>query len=615
MAVANSGMHLPPATEHSAEMFRTLQAYQEAVNEAAIVSITDLQGDIIYVNQRFVDISKYPKEELIGQNHRIINSGFHPTSFFRDMWTNIRSGRSWRGEIKNKAKDGSFYWVDTVITPIVDNDGIIYQFLSIRNLITAQKENEDRLLSVQQEMIKREKLLSDAQKVAKTGSWYLTVPDNNRIEWSEETYHIFEIDTGTEMTYQKFLESVHPDDRSIVIDTWQEALKIGQYHVEHRIITKSGEKWVSERARFEFDATADLISALGTVQDITEIKKIEESLRESENLYKTLFNTSPFAVGIVDKNTLQFLEVNETAVRLYGYQREEFLRFTLYDIRVAEEHDKLTQLLSNDQYPGDISIRTHKKKNGEILFVEPAITSMDYKGRSVYLITIHDITDRVTVESKLKLAEQSKQKEIIEAEEKSRSQIGMELHDNVNQMLVATRLYLERIPKFPDETLTLLTTAKEILSDAVDEIRKLSATLVTPILINNSLKNSIEDLSASYTLLNAAIETDININEDNISQELKTNIYRIIQEQFNNIVKHANATKITLELIEQRDYLVLQIKDNGRGFDLNQSKKGIGLTNIIYRAKAYGGKIAIDTGIDKGCHLKIQFDLKGPLMG
>lgn len=128
------------------ELFLLLTAYQQAINVNIISSITDTSGTILYGNAKFCEVSKYSLNELIGKNHRIINSGHHPKSFFKKMWQTIEKGKAWHGEIKNKAKDGTLYWVDTVILPIRNKENKIIQYLSLRTLTTDKKHAEEERL-------------------------------------------------------------------------------------------------------------------------------------------------------------------------------------------------------------------------------------------------------------------------------------------------------------------------------------------------------------------------------------------------------------------------------------------------------------------------------------
>nr|WP_218093504.1 sensor histidine kinase [Paenibacillus solanacearum] len=135
----------PAFREGLKQSLKQLTDIKFALDESSIVAMTNHRGIIQYVNDKFCQISKYAYDELIGQDHRIINSGYHDKGFMMELWQTISSGRVWHGDIKNKAKDGTFYWVNTTIVPFLDDKGRPYQYLAIRNEVTQLKKVEAEL--------------------------------------------------------------------------------------------------------------------------------------------------------------------------------------------------------------------------------------------------------------------------------------------------------------------------------------------------------------------------------------------------------------------------------------------------------------------------------------
>jgi len=137
--------NLRKAYDHLKQTLGELEFQKYALDQHSIVSITDASGKITYANSKFIEISQYSRDELLGQDHRLLNSGHHPSSFFKQMWATIGRGEIWHGEVKNRSKDGSFYWVESTIVPFMNNQGRPLRYISIRSDITARKEMDEKL--------------------------------------------------------------------------------------------------------------------------------------------------------------------------------------------------------------------------------------------------------------------------------------------------------------------------------------------------------------------------------------------------------------------------------------------------------------------------------------
>jgi hypothetical protein len=244
-----------------------------ALDEHAIVAITDPRGKITYVNDKFCAISKYSRDELLGQDHRIINSGHHPKDFFRELWQTIGQGRVWHGEIKNRAKDGSFYWVDTTIVPFLDAQGKPRQYVAIRADITERKRAEDNLRASTKEVVDLKAALDEHAIVA------ITDP-RGKITYVNDKFCAISGYAREELLGRdhRIINSGH-HPKEFFRDLWQtiSAGRVWQGEIKNR--AKSGSfYWVATTIVPFLDDHGKPLQYIAIRSDITARKQVEEDL-------------------------------------------------------------------------------------------------------------------------------------------------------------------------------------------------------------------------------------------------------------------------------------------------------------------------------------------------
>jgi PAS domain S-box-containing protein len=364
------------------------------------------------------------------------------------------------------------------------------------------------------------------------------------------------------------------------------------------------------------------VRLIGSMRDISERKRAEETLLESEERYRQLFSNESDAVMIFDANSEQFEDANPATLNLFEYTKDEFLNLSVKDISSEKDKTKaaVERIISGDSEGKYIPLRYFVKKNGATFPGEIYAGTYFSKGRRKIIGAVRDITNRMRAEETIRELSFS----LWSAQEMERKRIASELHDDFGQTLAFLKIKIKNIQdKLPSHQNELKEECENILKYAdqlIEKVRTLSHGL-TPLILNHigltaSLQSLIEDFS-KYSYVK--IKKDIASIDKMFSPLTEIAIYRIFQEIFTNIEKHANADYVKIEIKKQNSSVYFQIEDNGKGFDIEKielnylNEKRIGLASLKERVRMLDGRFKIQSQLNEGTKINITIPFEKKL--
>jgi len=355
------------------------------------------------------------------------------------------------------------------------------------------------------------------------------------------------------------------------------------------------------------------------------LQRLVDKIDPHEGRYRMLFERSPLPMWVVDTGSLRFLAVNDAALRLYEYSREEFLARTALDIRHPEGDAALREFLGHE---GDVhyGLFRHMKKTGEPIDIDGVGHLVAWRGRTARLVQINDITERLRTQQTLERLNRELEvsherlralsRRLFEVQEEERKRLARDLHDDVGQALTALKIQLESIARPGNEL-----TARSRLDDIVDtvqhtleRVRQLSLSLRPPQLDDLGLAAALRshlDRQARVAGLHAHFEAEDAPQE--LAPDAETACFRVAQEAINNVLRHARARNLWVRLFTAGGRLAISVRDDGRGFDLDSVRAraangaSLGLVGMEERMALAGGSFELRSSPGQGTVLLATF--------
>ena len=571
------------------ESLKEISDYKYALDESSILAITDQKGVIIHVNHNFCKISQYSAEELIGKDHRIINSGHHSKEFIRNLWVTISNGKIWRGELKNRARDGTYYWVETTIVPFLNNKGKPYRYAAIRADITTRKNAEDEVIRIYKEKESVLNRISDGV-VSVDNDWRYTFLNDAAL---------VDQPLGREMTLGKVIWDIHPEMRGTIFwDKYHEAMRTKKV-VEMESFYAPMNIWFLVKIYPSSDGLTIFF------KNVSERKNIEL------NLTRTMQEISHYKFALDEANIVAITDqkgvinyVNDNFCRISKYTRQELIG---QDHRIINSghHSKefIKQIwltIANGRvWRNEIK---NKAKDGTIYWVDTTIVPfLDATGKPYQYVAIRsDITKRKVAEAEIAVLNEELEKRVKDRTEELESfsysvshdlraplraingYAQMLMEDKANQLDVETNRFVSNI---------IVNTTK--MGHLIDDLlkffrlgRKELAMLTIP------MKDIVTNLCNEIMKDQGNPNLKFQINELQSAKGDQAAIKQVWINLISNAVKFSRLNENPIiEIGSEKigNEIVYYIKDNGSGFDMRYSAKLFGVFQRLHTDEKFEG--------------------------
>lgn len=590
-------------------------------NVSDIIVIADLHFNILSANKIAETFYGIKPEDYLGKPFSDVVELKHNSLTRQQVRKHFEENGFWKGEVCYTHQSGAVKHLLFTINYVYDEAGNRVSIMGVGKNITERKIAEEKLRKSEQFY---RNLIADSL------DGILISDMEGKITFvSPSITHILGYNTE-EVIHKNLFQFVHPQDFGAATTAFKNevAAKAELKYIIIRLLNKKGE-WVWCMVRgHNLMHNSNVGGVVIYFHDDTSRKKANEALQESEARFRTLIRDLHLGVVLLDTDGKITLS-NKAISTTLNIEEEKLIGQNIASM-VSNAIGEDGRPLMPRQMPVIKAVTTKKPVNNVVMGVicrnkkervwllvntEPVL---DSSGNITHIIcSVNDITERKKLEQKL-LTESINQQRLltqatIDGQEKERKEIGKELHDNIGQQLTTTKLFLDLAKATADDsTNEMISLALKGISDVINEVRRMSRALVPPTLGDLGLIESINDLIDSISRAQY-LKIDFyssDINEDAISDNKKLMLFRIIQEQLNNIVKHADARQVTVALSENDNGLWLEVKDDGKGFDLKTVRRGLGLTNIQNRAALFGGTVDIIAAPGKGCMLTVNIPVE-----